>query len=206
MSPPRSRTAGASSGSMRRRSRPTWTPRATLTPSSSPPPNVTGQLHIGHALKPDFAGHLVPPRAAAGQEGPLGCRAWTMRASPPRTWSSASSPPRAARARTWPREVRGRGLGMEGGVRRQDPQPDPAHGRVRGLDARALHHGRGPLARRAPGLRAPCSRKASSTRATTSSTGATAATPPWPTTRSSAPRTRAISTTSDTPCPTARAS
>jgi valyl-tRNA synthetase len=59
-----------------------------------PPPNVTGSLHIGHALNNTLQDVLTRFTACAASR-PCGCRAPTTPASPPRWWSSASWPPPA---------------------------------------------------------------------------------------------------------------
>ena len=55
-----------------------------------PPPNVTGSLHMGHALNNTLQDMLVPLRAHARHATCCGSPAPTMPASPPRWWSSAS--------------------------------------------------------------------------------------------------------------------
>ena len=60
-----------------------------------PPPNVTGSLHIGHALDHTLIDALVRRRRMQGYNDALAARAWTTPASPPRTWSSGSWPRRA---------------------------------------------------------------------------------------------------------------
>ena len=49
-----------------------------------PPPNVTGGLHIGHALNHTIQDCLTPATIACADGGPCGSRAWIMPASPPR--------------------------------------------------------------------------------------------------------------------------
>ena len=56
-----------------------------------PPPNVTGSLHVGHALDHTIQDTLIRRERMQGYER-CGCRAWTTPASRPRTWSSANSP------------------------------------------------------------------------------------------------------------------
>ena len=48
-----------------------------------PPPNVTGELHMGHALDHTLMDALARRKRMQGFEV-LCCRAWTMRASPRR--------------------------------------------------------------------------------------------------------------------------
>ena len=80
-----------------------------------PPPNVTGVLHMGHALNGTRAGHRRPPPAHAGLRRRCGCRAPTTPASRRRPWSRrSSSRSRRRRARSsaarpsWPRSGSGR--------------------------------------------------------------------------------------------------
>ena len=140
--------------------------RATLPPHRSradkpfvismPPPNVTGVLHLGHAIMAsveDMHDPLPPHDAAA-----------------PRCGCPARDHAGIATQNVVERELAKEGLtrqdlGREKFVERvwewkrvyhariTDQQPPPGH-LVR-LGARALHPGRGPLARRARGLRAP---------------------------------------------------
>ena len=74
-----------------------FTPAATpCAPAYSiviPPPNVTGSLHVGHALDQSIQDALVRRQRMRGVRH-CGCRGWTTRASPRRTSSSASSPRR----------------------------------------------------------------------------------------------------------------
>ena len=56
-------------------------------------------------------------------------------------------------ARAWPRGVPEARLGLEGAFGRHHRQPAQAAGRVLRLEPRALHHGRGAVARRHQGVR-----------------------------------------------------
>ena len=51
-----------------------------------PPPNVTGQLHMGHAMDATLQDTLMP----------CGCPVWTMRALPPRSRWKRNCAPRKA--------------------------------------------------------------------------------------------------------------
>ena len=83
-----------------------------------------------------------------------GCRAPTMPASPPRWWSSGSSKPRAEPRTTSAARNSSRSVwAMEGAVRRHHHAADAPPGRLGGLVARALHHGRRALAGGDRGLR-----------------------------------------------------
>ena len=66
-----------------------------------PPPNVTGSLHMGHALNSTIQDVLIRYRPHGEGGTPFGNRAWTTPASPPRWWSSAIWRPRASRATIW---------------------------------------------------------------------------------------------------------
>ena len=79
-------------------------------------------------------------------------------------------------------------LAMEGGVRRPDHQSAEAARRLLRLVARALHHGRGTVPRRAQGVRRSLPRRASSTRTSASSIGTRSCSPPSPTSKSSRSR------------------
>ncbi len=121
-----------------------------------PPPNVTGELHIGHALQLAMGDLLMPDTAHAGLQRALPAR---LR---PRRHFDAGGGREVPRARgqadtpgDGPRGVRGARLGVAPRVRRQDHDPVPAHGRLARLPARALHDGPGLLARGAALLRAP---------------------------------------------------
>ena len=53
-----------------------------------PPPNITGQLHMGHAMDCTPAGRPHPLSSACRATPPSGCRARTTPPSPPRSRSS----------------------------------------------------------------------------------------------------------------------
>ena len=88
--------------------------------SSIPPPNVTGSLHIGHALDNTLQDILDPPRAAAGQGCAVGGRHRPCRH---RDADGGRAPPRRTPGRSAPTSRReafvAQGLGVEGGERRR---------------------------------------------------------------------------------------
>lgn len=61
-----------------------------------PPPNVTGSLHMGHALNNTLQDIMVRLSACAARMC-SGSRAWIMPASPRRWWSSAGWPKGSSR-------------------------------------------------------------------------------------------------------------
>ena len=161
------RQAGVHASSSRRPTSParcTWATRSSTrswTRSTRRTPDAGLRRALAARHGPRRHRHAERRRAGAGQGGP-----------------------RPARAR--PRDVRRAGLGVEGGVRRPDPRPDAPARRRRRLDPRAVHDRRRALARRP--------RRSSSRlyddgpdlpRPNGSSTGARAATPRCPTSRSS---------------------
>ena len=120
-----------------------------------PPPNVTGDLHMGHAMQLSLADTMVRMRRMQGYNTLFQPRFRPRRhldpergREAPRAGGNDSPGPRS-------RGLRGAGLGMATRVRRQDHAPVPADRRVDGLPARALHHGRRLRARRDALLRAP---------------------------------------------------
>ena len=152
---------------------PRWTPdvdRARLLPRAGAERQAP-VLHRDPAAQRDRApargprarthdrGHADPPRADAGLrgvldpgDGPRGHRdAGGGGAAPARAGD------RPSRAR--PRGVRRACLDLEGAVRRRDRRADQADGRLLRLGARAVHHGRGAVARGARGVRRGCTRR-----------------------------------------------
>ena len=84
-----------------------------------PPPNVTGSLHMGHALDHTIQDTLVRFERMRGRDGAVAARHRPRRHRDPDGGRARSSPPRATRpARARPRGVRRRGLGVEGGIGR----------------------------------------------------------------------------------------
>ena len=109
-----------------------------------PPPNVTGSLHMGHALTFTIQDTLVRFHRMLGRE-----TLWqpgtdhagiATQMVVERELAKAGSNVGPARAR--PRGVRRQGLGVEGALRRHDRAPAPPPRRLGRLVARALHHGR----------------------------------------------------------------
>ena len=111
-----------------------------------PPPNVTGSLHIGHALNNTHPGHPGPLRAHARQGRAVAARHRPCRhRHPDDRRAPADGAPAARPPRDGPREVPRARLGVEGRERRHHHEPAQAPRRLGRLVARALHHGRGPL-------------------------------------------------------------
>ena len=143
-----------------------------------PPPNVTGRLHIGHAYGRTIEDILARWQTDVRATGSCGSRAPTTPASRPRWWSSASSRSEG---------IRRRDLGREEFIERvwawKRESGDAILAQLRRLGcsldwtprcaSRWTPTSRG----RSAGLRAALSRRARSTRAATSSTGARAAGP-----------------------------
>ena len=115
-----------------------------------PPPNVTGALHMGHALNNTIQDVLDPVAAGWRATRRSGSAAPTTPASPPRRWSRRRWPPRASHAPE---------LGRDEFVRRvwewkeeyggADHRPAQAPRLHASTTARAVHDGRR--------LRRPCS-------------------------------------------------
>jgi valyl-tRNA synthetase len=111
-----------------------------------PPPNVTGSLHIGHALNNTLQDVLIRFERMRGKAAlwlpghrPRGHRHPDGGGAPARR-SRQPEPPRHG-----PRGLRRQGLGVEGQVGRRDRQPAAPPGRLLRLEPRALHPGRGPV-------------------------------------------------------------
>ena len=141
----------------RRRRRPRRPARATAPPFAIaiPPPNVTGALHMGHALNNTIQDLLVRTRRMAGDEVEWICGTDHAGIATQAVVEKALAAEGIYRKRARPRGVRPPGLGVEGGVRRPDHRPAEAprlHPRLR---ARALHDGRGLREGRPPRLRRP---------------------------------------------------
>ena len=120
-----------------------------------PPPNVTGSLHMGHALNNTIQDILVRFERMRGrdvlwQPGTDHAGIATQMVVE-RLLLKENKTDRRTMGREAFLEAR---LGMEGGIGRRHLAAAAAAGRVLRLVARALHHGRGPVARRAQGLRA----------------------------------------------------
>ena len=124
-----------------------------------PPPNVTGSLHMGHALNNTLQDILARFERMRGkdvlwQPGTDHAGIATQMVVE-RQLMERQQPSRRDMGR---REVPGAGLGLEGGIRRHHRQPAQAARRFVRLVARALHHGRGAVARRHQGVRAALQR------------------------------------------------
>ena len=113
-----------------------------------PPPNVTGSLHIGHALDNTLQDILDPPRADAGQGRAVGGRHRPCRHRHP---DGGRAQPRRASGRSAPTSAARTSSSKSGNGRRQrrrDHPPAPPPRRQLRLGERALHHGRGLLGAR----------------------------------------------------------
>ncbi len=107
------------------------------------------------------AGHPVPLRAHARQGRAVAARHRPCRhRHPDGGRAPVDGAPGARPPRHGPREVPRAGLGVEGRIGRHHHQPAQAARRLLRLVARALHHGRGPVAGRAQGVRRALPRRA----------------------------------------------
>ena len=120
-------------------------PRAPFT-IMIPPPNVTGSLHMGHALTFTVQDALIRWRRMQGRDAlwqpgtDHAGIATQMVVERLLAETGQRRPPGDG-----PRGVHRARLAVEGGIRRHHhPAVAPA-GRLAGLAARALHHGRGPV-------------------------------------------------------------
>ena len=118
-----------------------------------PPPNVTGSLHMGHALNNTLAGHPDPlsahaRRDALWQPGTDHAGIATQMVVERELADEGKTSRTTSAART---SSTGSGNGRPN--RRHDHPPAPPAGRLARLGARALHHGRGPVRGRAQGVR-----------------------------------------------------
>ena len=130
-----------------------------------PPPNVTGSLHMGHALTITMQDILIRYHRMRGfdalwQPGTDHAGIATQMVVERQLAAKGVVLDRPGgrqapgqRDHHRPRRLRREGLGVEGGIRRHHHAPAAPARRLARLAARALHHGRGPLARRAQGLR-----------------------------------------------------
>ena len=108
-----------------------------------------------HGPRPEQhpAGHPLPlPPPVRGQRA-VDARHRPRRDRHPERGRAQAGPGRHGPARPRPRALHRRGLEVARGLRQRDHQPAQAARGLLRLGARALHHGRGPLARRAQGLR-----------------------------------------------------
>ena len=121
-------------------------PEATPYVIQFPPPNVTGTLHMGHAFNQTIMDGLVRYRMSGNDTVfiPGTDHAGIATQIVVERQLDAQKVSRHDLGR----EVRRKGLGMEGKVRQHDHRTGPPPGRVRRLAARVLHHGRAHVARR----------------------------------------------------------
>ena len=134
-------------------------PEASGTPEENfsvaiPPPNVTGALHMGHALNGSMQDALVRMNRMRGRN-----TLWILGTDHAGIATQAVVEKDASRGRHRPpgarsRGVRRAGLGLERGVRVADRRAVQAARRLPRLRARALHPRRGLRARRLPRLQA----------------------------------------------------
>ena len=125
-----------------------------------PPPNVTGSLHMGHALDHTIQDTLVRFHRMRGhdvlwQPGTDHAGIATQMVVERQLAASGSNQGRRELGRDG---VRRQGLGVEGAVGRHHRPPDAPARRFARLEPRALHHGRGPEPGRGPCLRRRCTR------------------------------------------------
>ena len=161
-----------------------------------PPPNVTGSLHMGHALDHTIQDTLIRFHRMRGGDGALAARHRPCRHRDPDGGRAPARAPAATEPpRDRPRGVRRRVWEWKARVGRHASPADAAAGRLCRLEPRALHHGRGPEPRRAPGLRRPPPGGPDLQATSGWSTGTAGCRPRSPTSRSSRRRSTAISGT-----------
>ena len=123
---------------------------------SIPPPNVTGELHLGHATRVSMEDLMIRYHRMKGiptlwvpgtDHAGIATQLMVERDLLRRRGGDARG--------TGPRGIRQAHVGVEEEVRQHHHEADPAPGRILRLGARALHAGRGAVARGARGLRAP---------------------------------------------------
>ena len=132
-----------------------------------PPPNVTGSLHMGHALDNTLQDVLIRWRRMKGDDAlwqpgtdhaGIATQMVVVRNLEQEGIGLAvegADKGDGNKKLPEPRGVSGQGLGVEGLFGRHHHQPAPSPRRLVRLVARALHHGRGPVARRPEGVRRP---------------------------------------------------
>ena len=120
-----------------------------------PPPNITGQLHVGHALDEMPQDVLIRYHRMKGD--PTLWVPGTDHASIATEIKVVEALKAEGRLQGGhrPRKVPRARLGVEEGIRRPHRPAAAQTGRLLRLVARALHHGRGPQPRRARDIRAP---------------------------------------------------
>ena len=123
------------------------TPRPRATPAENysiaiPPPNVTGALHMGHALNGSIQDVLHPPRAHARQARQVDLRHRPRRHRHPAPGREGARGGGHDQGGARPRGVRRARLGVARAVRLDDHRAVQAPGRLARLRGRALHDGR----------------------------------------------------------------
>ena len=107
-----------------------------------PPPNVTGELHMGTRCSSRSATPIIRMKRMQGFNTLFQPGYDHAGISTQNVVEKRAARRRHVAAGARPRGVRGARLGVAARVRRQDPRPVPAHGRVARLPAHALHDGR----------------------------------------------------------------
>jgi hypothetical protein len=106
----------------------------------NPPPNVTGSLHIGHALDNTLQDIVIRYERLRGKDAlwvvgtdhaGIATQMVVERQMEARRTSAPTTPARSS----------SQGLGMEGGERRHDHAPAAPPGLLDGLEPRTVHHG-----------------------------------------------------------------
>ena len=104
-----------------------------------PPPNITGQLHMGHALDQTLQDVLTRFKRLQGYSA-----LWLPGSDHASIATEVKVVARIRKERrSGKRGILKESLGLEERVRRQDHQAVPQAGRFLRLEQRALHHGRG---------------------------------------------------------------
>ena len=155
-----------------------------------PPPNVTGSLHMGHALNNTLQDMLARFERMRGrdvlwQPGIDHAGIATQMVVERQLMERQEPDRRDHRPRGVRRAACGNGRTSSGGT---DHRPAEAARRLLRLVARALHHGRGPVPRRAQGVRRSLPRRAASTGTSAWSIGTRSCSPPSPISKSSRSR------------------
>ena len=124
-----------------------------------PPPNVTGSLHMGHAFQQTIMDTMIRYQRMQGKT-PCGRPVPTTQVSLPRWWLSVRLPLKKENPpRLRPRRLYRQNLAVESGIRRHHYPSDAPSRQLRGLGARALHHGRGAFQCRERSLCSPVQRR-----------------------------------------------
>ncbi len=169
-----------------------------------PPPNVTGSLHMGHALNNTLQDILVRFERMRGKNV-----LWQ-----PGMDHAGIATQMVVERQLMERQIHRRDLTREqfiekvwewkAEIRRHDLQPAEAARRLGRLVARTLHHGRGPVQGRARSLRHALQAGADLSRQAAGQLGPRLSRPRFPTSRSRTARSTAICGTSSTRWPTAK--